>query len=82
MLDFFMSLLSEELLSKAEYINGVLYLPATALLEELLSLVCPLIFLSMFLGIVYILVDVVIYLVRYAYRRFRNKIARGIFHGH
>lgn len=81
MLEFFMSLLSEELLSKAEYFGGVLYLPATALFEELLSLVCPLIFLSMLLGIVYVIVDVALYLARYAYRRFRNKIARGVFHG-
>lgn len=81
MYDFIMSLLSEELLSQTEYIGGVLYLPAGALFEEILSLIMPFCMLSLILGGLFIAADIVSYIIKYAYRRFRNRIARGVIHG-
>ena len=81
MYDFIMSLLSEELLSQAEYIGGILYLPASALFEEILSLILPFCMLSLIMGGLFLAADLVRYLIQYAYRRFRHKIARGVFRG-
>lgn len=81
MYDFIISLLSDELLTQAEYINGALYLPAGAFIEEILSMIAPVLICGVGLGIVWCIADTILYIVKYAYRRFRNKIARGIFRG-
>lgn len=80
MYDFIMSLLSDELLSQAEYIGGVLYLPADAFLMEIASMIAPILYCGLILGIVWFIADLFSYVVKYAYRRFRNRIARGIIH--
>lgn len=82
MYDKILSLLSEELLTQSEYIGGVLYLPAAGLLDEILSMVTPFFVVCLFIAGACVLGDILAYTIRYAYRRFRNRIARGILHGH
>lgn len=76
MYDFFISLLSDELLTQAEYINGALYLPAGAVFEELLCLVVPFFILSLILGGLFIVADCITYGIRSIVRRFRRYNAR------
>lgn len=76
MYDFLISLLSEELLTQAEYIHGALYLPAGAVFEELLCLVVPFFILSLILGGFFIVVDCISTGIRAIVRRFRRYNAR------
>ena len=49
MFDFLINRLSSELMSQAEYINGVLYLPAYELFSELLTCVGALVIAALFM---------------------------------
>ena len=76
MYDYFIRFFSPELLSQAEYIDGVLYLPAYMFFEECLSLVGTLAVASitfMFIGVLGELTWIISF---HLYRFFRSKIRK------
>ena len=76
MYDYFIRLFSPELLSQAEYINGVLYLPAYMFFEECLSLVGPLLVGSITVLLFASIGELIICTIPRLYRFFRSKIRK------
>lgn len=73
MFDFFMAHASDELLSQAEYINGALYLPASAFFDEVSVWLGALLFASFLLLVTGILSEVCWCFSCWLYRRFKKQ---------
>ena len=77
MYDVLTSLLSEELLTQAVRVDGVLYLPAYGLFEEVLTLVGPFFMFSLMLSGFCLLGDCLFWVLRRIIAFVKNKKSQG-----